>query len=136
MRTLIERSRIVGRRRWFVTLGGLLLALGVVSLPISTWDHEFASVGHLIGNEAIWWAYIAAMLLYVRLIERHPLSSIGFRRPGAANTAIGVLAGMAVLAVLGAMYFLVLPALHLSDSVAATANGGALMATPFWWRVV
>ena len=136
MRTLIERSRIVGRRRWFVTLGGLLLALGVVSLPFSTWDHEFASVGHLIGNEAIWWAYIAAMLLYVRLIERRPLSSIGFCCPGAANTAIGVLAGMAVLAVLGAMYFLVLPALHLSDSVAATANGGALMATPFWWRVV
>jgi len=136
MRSLVAHSKTAGRRRWPVALAGLLLALGVVSLPIGRWDHEFAGVGHLVGNEAIWWAYLAAMLLYVRRIERRPLASIGFRPPGAANLALGVLAGVAVLAMLGAMYFLVLPALHLGDSVAATANGGALMATPFWWRLV
>lgn len=136
MRSLVAHSKTAGRRRWPVALAGLLLALGVVSLPIGRWDHEFAGVGHLVGNEAIWWAYLAAMLLYVRRIERRPLASIGFRAPGAANLVLGVLAGVAVLAMLGAMYFLVLPALHLSDSVAATANGGALMATPFWWRLV
>lgn len=136
MRSLVAHSKTAGRRRWPVALAGLLLALGVVSLPIGRWDHEFAGVGHLVGNEAIWWAYLAAMLLYVRRIERRPLASIGFRPPGAANLALGVLAGVAVLAMLGAMYFLVLPALHLDDSVAATANGGALMATPFWWRLV
>jgi membrane protease YdiL (CAAX protease family) len=136
MRSLVVHSKTAGRRRWPVALAGLLLALGVVSLPIGRWDHEFAGIGHLVGNEAIWWAYLAAMLLYVRRIERRPLASIGFRPPGAANLALGVLAGVAVLAMLGAMYFLVLPALHLSDSVAATANGGALMATPFWWRLV
>jgi len=136
MSTLPAAARTAEKRRWTVILAGLLLALGPVSLPFSTWDHEFAGIGHLLGNEAIWWVYIAAMLLYVRKIERRPLSSIGFRPPGVGNTLIGVAAGAVVLAVLGAMYFLVLPALHLGDSVAATANGSALMATPFWWRLI
>ena len=136
MHALLAHARTIEKRRWSVILVGLLLALGPVSLPFSTWDHEFAGIGHLIGNEAIWWIYIAAMLLYVRKVERRPLSSIGFRVPGIGNTLIGVVAGVVVLVVLGAMYFLVLPALHLNDSVAATANGGALMATPFWWRLV
>lgn len=136
MQTLATRFKPVDRRTWLVTLAGLLLALGVVSLPFSEWDHEFAGIGHLLGNEAIWWVYIAAMLLYVRKVERRPLSSIGFRPPGIGNTLIGVAAGVVVLAVLGTMYFLILPALHLSDSVASTANGSALMATPFWWRLI
>lgn len=136
MQTPSARLKAVDRRRWMVTLGGLLLALGVVSLPFSDWDHEFAGIGHLIGNEAIWWLYLAAMLLYVRRIERRPLSSIGFRPPGIGNVSIGVAAGLVVLAILGAMYFVVLPALHLGDSVATTANGSALLATPFWWRFI
>lgn len=136
MRNVIDHLRAVDQRRRWTTAAGLLLALGPVSLPFSTWINEFADVRHLVGNEAIWWIYVAAILLYVRLVERRPLSSIGFRRLGAANAAIGVLGGVAVLAVLGTMYFVVLPALHLGDSVAATANGGALMATPFWWRLV
>ena len=124
------------KRRWTVTIGGLLLALGVVSLPFSDWIHEFADVRHLVGNEAIWWLYVAIMLLYVRAVERRPLSSIGFRAPGIKNIGIGIAAGILLVAVLGAMYFAVLPALHLNDSVGTTANGRALMATPFWWRFI
>ena len=136
MQSANAHPRVAGRRQWSTTLAGLLLALGPVSLPFSTWDHEFADVPHLVGNEAIWWVYVAAVLLYVRLVERRPLTSVGFRRLGATNAAIGILGGVAVLAVLGTMYFLVLPVLHLNDAVAATANGGALMATPFWWRLI
>ena len=136
MQTLASGFKAIDRRTRLVTLAGLLLALGVVSLPFSNWIHEFASIGHLLGNEAIWWIYIAAMLLYVRKVERRPLSSIGFRPPGVGNTLIGVAAGVVVLAVLGTMYFLVLPALHLADSAASTANGSALLATPFWWRFI
>lgn len=136
MQVLAARLRTVERRTWLVTLAGLLLALGVVSLPFSDWDHEFADVGHLVGNEAIWWIYIAAMLFYVRKVERRPLSSIGFRRPGLGNTLIGVAAGVVVLAVFAAMYFVVLPALHLGDAVASTASGSALMTTPWWWRFI
>ncbi|HWU77639.1 MAG TPA: type II CAAX endopeptidase family protein [Rhodanobacter sp.] len=136
MQTLIAHPGSAPKRPWIRTLVGLLLALGPASLPIGNWDHEFAGVGHLIGNEVIWWIYVAAMLLYVCKVERRPLTSIGFRRPGGRNVFIGMLAGMVVLLVLGTMYYLILPTLHLKDSVASTTNGAALMATPFWWRVI
>lgn len=136
MQAPVIRPKAAGRRGWPVVLAGLLLALGAASLPIGDWDREFAGTGHLVGNEAIWWAYVGAMLLYVQRIERRPLSSIGLRAPGPGNTLIGAVAGLVVLAAMGAMYFLVLPALHLDDSVAATANGRSLMATPLWWRLI
>jgi uncharacterized protein len=136
MHASVTAPDLTRRRKWWVTLVGLALALGVASLPIGDWDHEFAGVGHLVGNEAIWWIYVAAMLWYVRNVEHRPLSSIGFRTPSIGNIAIGLCAGLLITAVLGAMYFIVLPALHLSDSVASSANAGALMATPFWWRFI
>lgn len=136
MQTLVTRMKAIGKRQWLVTLAGLLLALGLVSLPFSDWDHEFASVGHLVGNEVIWWLYVAAMLLYVRKVERRLLASIGFRPLGVRNALVGIAAGGVVLIVLGMMYFLILPALHLNDSAATTANGSALLATPFWWRFI
>ena len=136
MNTLATEIEPIRKRKWLVTLVGLALALGVACLPIGDWDREFAGIGHLIGNEAIWWIYVAAILLYVRKIERRLLSSIGFRTPGISNIALGACAGLLITAVLGAMYFVVLPALHLNDSMASTSNAGALMATPFWWRFI
>ncbi|HEV7777939.1 MAG TPA: type II CAAX endopeptidase family protein [Luteibacter sp.] len=125
-----------GKARWPLTVLGLVLAFGIASLPFSDWIDEFAGVGHLIGNEAIWWIYVAAMLAYVRRVERRPLSSIGFRRPGTKNVVIGILAGVLITVTLGTMYLVILPALHLNDEVIATTNGSALMATPFWWRFI
>lgn len=136
MHNALARPNTMDKRRWLVSLMGLLLALGPVSLPFSIWDNEFAGVGHLIGNELIWWAYIAAILLYVRRVERRPLSSISFRSPGAANIALGALSGVVIFVALGLMYYLVLPALHLNDSAVVTTSGGALMATPLWWRFI
>ncbi|HWX67876.1 MAG TPA: CPBP family intramembrane glutamic endopeptidase [Rhodanobacter sp.] len=136
MNTLTTELQSTARRKWLVTLVGLALALGVACLPIGDWDHEFAGIGHLVGNEAIWWIYVAAVLWYVRKREYRPLSSIGFRTPGMKNIALGVGAGLLITAVLGAMYIVVLPALHLNDSVASTTNASALMATPLWWRFI
>jgi membrane protease YdiL (CAAX protease family) len=124
------------RRKWPVALVGIALALGTACLPIGEWDHEFSGIGHLVGNEAIWWIYVAAILLYVRKIERRPLSSIGFRTPGIRNIALGVCAGLLTTTVLGVMYLVVLPLLHLNDAVASSGNAGKLMATPLWWRFI
>jgi membrane protease YdiL (CAAX protease family) len=116
------------------SLAGLIFALGVASLPIGSWDNEFADTPHLIGNELIWGAVVGLLLLYVTGIERRPLSSIGLKAPGFKNIGIGIALGLLTIALLGVLYLQVLPALHLDDHIAASANAAALLATPFWWR--
>jgi membrane protease YdiL (CAAX protease family) len=111
---------------------GLLLALGIVSLPFSLWIDEFANVHHLLANEAIWWLYMVGMLVYVIRVERRPLSSIGFRRPRTSDIAIGFGAGIAILAALAFVYYLIFPVLHWDLS----QGMNPLAATPLWWRLI
>lgn len=111
---------------------GLLLALGIVSLPFSLWIDEFANVRHLIANEAIWWLYVTGMLFYVLRVERRTLSSIGFRRLGARDVAIGIGAGIAILAALACIYYLIFPLLDWDLS----QGMNRLAATPLWWRLI
>jgi membrane protease YdiL (CAAX protease family) len=106
---------------------GLALALGCGSLPFASWLDEFADTAHLVAHEAAWWALVAAMLAYVRRVERRPLASIGLRRPGLAELAIGVAAGLALVVVLGAIYLAV---------AGDEAQLEGLLATPAWWRAI
>jgi uncharacterized protein len=126
----------VAKRTWWATITGLILTLGVASLPIGDWDHELANVAHLVGNEAIWWTYVIVVLLYVRCVEKRPLSSIGFRKLDIKSAIIGIASGIMAISLLGTMYFVVLPALHLYDNAGGTPTGNALLATPFWWRFI
>jgi uncharacterized protein len=111
---------------------GILFALGMPCLPISKWENEFAGTSHLIGYEIIWWAAIAALLLYVRLVEKRPLSSIGFRSIGMWDVIWAILSGILILAALAGIYYGILPALHLTED----QQVGQLLATPFWWRLI
>ena len=112
------------------TIIGLLLTLGCGSLPFGTWDREFASVGHLVGNEVIWWALTGCVLLFVFFAERRKLSSIGFRGPGGKDVAAGIATGILVLAGFIFIYQVLFPVFHVSEA----RSVGALMATPLWWR--
>jgi hypothetical protein len=71
------------------TAVGLCLTLGVGSLPIPVWDHEFSDVSHLIVNELLYWSLVAVVLLYVIKVERRPLSfgdsASRTRRPASAS---------------------------------------------------
>jgi membrane protease YdiL (CAAX protease family) len=131
MTTTTLPAAMPARSRWRIWLG-LLLALGIVSLPFSLWIDEFANVRHLIANETIWWVYIVGMLVYVVGVERRSLSSIGFRRPGVRDIAIGIGTGIAILAALAFVYYLIFPLLHWDLS----QGMNQLAATPFWWRLI
>ncbi|GGA32331.1 CPBP family intramembrane glutamic endopeptidase [Dyella nitratireducens] len=98
------------------TLGGLLLALGGISLPFGSWLDSFAGLGHLIGNELIYWGLVAALLFYVVKVERRPLASVGFRRPGWMEWLLAFGTGVLILACLGLIYYVVFPALHWSEN--------------------
>jgi membrane protease YdiL (CAAX protease family) len=111
---------------------GLLLALVLPSLPIGAWDNEFADVPHLVANEIIWWALVAALLAHVHFVERRAWSSLGMRQPRWIEYPIALGAGVAMVVGLAAIYFVLLPALHLNED----AQVDALAATPFWWRFI
>ncbi len=114
------------------TAGGLLLTLGLGSLPYPIWDNEFADTAHLLGNEAIYWTLVAATFAYVVRVERRPLASIGLRMPTWRDAAIGFVFTVAVVAGLAALYLVVLPALGLGETQAIDQ----LAATPSWWLAI
>lgn len=112
---------------------GLLMSLGLPLLPLGKWGKAHSGLGTLLGGETLWWAAVAIILFYVVLIERRPLSSIGFRRPKRLDILAAI--GAAILGVGGivVIYAVLFPALHLHMN--KTAMEG-LLQTPFWYRVL
>ena len=103
---------------------GVVLAVGCACLPFAEWEHEF---DHLVLYELTWWLLVAGVLAYVRFVERRPLASIGFTAPRARDVAIAVVAGIAILGVLAAIYAL---------GPDETGKLATLTATPPWWRLI
>ena len=111
---------------------GLILTLVAGSLPYPVWIDEFASTTHLILNELIYWALVAATLAYVVKVERRPLASIGLRRPSLRDGLAAFAIAVATIAGLAALYLVVLPALHLDE----TQQVDKLTSAPTWWLAV
>ena len=117
-------------RKKLLALIGVLFALGFPAIPISRFFDEFANTRTLIGYELIWWAAVVALLAWVRFAGREPLSSIGFRRPGMKNIALGVATGIVSLAGLATILYVIFPALHINE----TQSIDQVMSMPLWWR--
>jgi len=119
----------VARNRILVLLG-LLIALGLPFAQISRWGKTYSGLGPLWGGESAWVTFFVIILLYVLLVERRPLSSIGFHRPKLWDVPVAVGAMIAIVigdAVIGTVE----ARLHLMVRPQITA----LYATPFWYRV-
>lgn len=114
------------------TIVGLLLTLGVGSLPFPVWDDELKDIPHMLGNEAIYWLLVVATLAYVALVEKRPLSSIGLRKLGVVDLFIGLAFAAGTVAGLAALYLVVLPALRLDEMHAFDT----LAAAPTWWLAI
>jgi uncharacterized protein len=98
-----------------LTLLGLALTLGCGSLPYPVWDHEFAGTSHMVANELIYWGLVALTLAYVLIAEKRPLASIGFRKPGVRDCLIAVAAAAVIISALAIIYYVLFPALHISE---------------------
>jgi uncharacterized protein len=122
-------------RRSVPTIIALLVTLGCAGLLLAKVRNELLGVGHFVGYELIWWTLIALLLLYVQLGERRPLTSIGFRRPGIWNILIGIAGGIALLAGLVGIYYVIFPALHFKEYPQVTQMMNQLLAKPRWWRL-
>lgn len=88
-------------------------------------------INPLWGGEVLWWALFVAVLLYVLLVERKSLASLGYRAPGVLDVVLGVIAAVVAVVGIGMIFQIVLPAMHLTVS----RQMGALIATPLLFRV-
>lgn len=123
---------IAPRRRWLPSVVGVLLALGFFSLPVGTWIHVDAGLANHVAYELIFWAWVAGVLLYVRRVERRPLSSIGFRTLGVKDGIIAILTGILLLALLALILLVIFPALHWNEN----SQDNAVLALPYWLNVL
>jgi len=125
-------TRVAKDRRFAWSAVGVVFALGFPMLPTGTWMNQFASAGHLVAYDAIWWAVVAIMVALVRVAERRPLSSIGVRPLGRTDVLVAIAAGIAILTGLAGIYYLVFPLLGVSEG----GQMDQLLATPLWWRCI
>ncbi|HEX3663958.1 MAG TPA: type II CAAX endopeptidase family protein [Rhizomicrobium sp.] len=111
---------------------GLLLALAVPFCHLGDLGGKLIGPDNPIAGEFLWWILLAAILLYVVVVERRPLSSLGYRRPGTADILLGIGAAIVMFLGTGIIFQLVLPALHLS----LKHNIAAMAAAPLWLRIL
>jgi uncharacterized protein len=122
-----------GRRpqRIIVTIVGLLFWLVATFLPIRLWSVRL--FGPLYGGTVLWWLLAVALCLYVLLVERHRLSSIGFRRVGWLDVLAGIVTGIVGIVGTIAIYVALFPALRIHPN---NALAESILRTPFAFRVV
>jgi membrane protease YdiL (CAAX protease family) len=84
-----------------------------------------------LGRRTLWWALFAAVVLYVVLVERNSLATLGYRAPGLMDVALGIIAALIAVVGIGMIFQIVLPAIHLT----VNRQMGALLAAPLLFRV-
>jgi membrane protease YdiL (CAAX protease family) len=109
-------------RRQGLIIGGLLVALAIPQLSFRNLLGLGRGVVEGLILEAIWWAIAAALITWILVVERSPLSSIGIRRPTwqtLGGAMIGTVVGMATVML---SYALILPSLGLEMNRGATSS--------------
>ena len=114
---------------------GLLIALVLPFIPLGRWIAPGEAIGALLAREAVWWVWLGIVLAWLLLVERQPVSSIGFRRPTWRTFVFAVLAAVIATAIMVFHYAVLGPALHVDTSVAEAVRA-RMMHTPYWCRVL
>lgn len=113
----------------WLTAAGLILVWGLPALGLPARLFPGAMLAAHLGREAMWWAFGAVALLWVGLIERKPLTSIGLRRPTLGTCGWGLLFVVPMIASVMLSYAVIFPALGLHQNMATTRS---LVMVPLW----
>jgi len=122
-----DTSRGTNRIRTAVVLA---LVLGLPLFHLANLGKLYGGLGTRWSGEAAWLTFVTLILAYVLVVERRPLSSLGFRRPTAFGLSLGVLAAIVIIAG-DAAISVVEAVLHLT----VKPQIAALFTTPLWFRV-
>jgi uncharacterized protein len=113
------------------SLIGLLLALGLGAALTRTAPVE-AALGTRLAFEALAWAAVAVLLAYVTAVEKRALASVGLRATSVRDCALGIGAGLVLVAGTVFLYLGLFPILLLSMNLSHVPN---TLAMPFWYRL-
>ena len=122
-------SNGISDARRITILFGLAVALLVPLLPLIPGGADIERIPGLAplpGHEAFFWALGAAVVLCVLIVERRPLSSIGWNGISWKTFAFGALGAVATLAFAGAVVMFCLPLMHLQMNSEALKKLAAL----------
>ncbi len=123
-------ARLSGRAKTLALIG-IVVAVGlplIAFLPFRLGG----STPPLFAREAIWWGMAALVILWVVIVERRPLSSIGIRRPGWGTLGWAIIGTIALMASVMLSFAVILPALGLTPNMEQT---GAIAGLPLWLLV-
>lgn len=118
-----------------LALCGLVAAVVLPLLPIGHWIAPGDSTAAWLSREAVWWLYALAILSWLVLAERLPLSSIGFRSPTWKTLLFAVLGLVAALFVFTIHFAVIVRLFHL-DTTGALEQQRAILSRPYWFRVL
>lgn len=110
-----------------------VMLIMILALPLPGWLVHGEGLAAEGARELVFWALTLALLAYVLLVERRPLSSIGLKPLNWKSIVFGVLGAVVMVGGMALIYTVVFPALGLSANEAGT---GAIAAFPFWFRVL
>ncbi|MGA7674939.1 MAG: CPBP family intramembrane glutamic endopeptidase [Rhizomicrobium sp.] len=89
----------------------------------------------LASRDVFWWPLLFLTLIYVKIVERKPLSSIGLNRPTWKTIIFGVGTAVLALLVIFPLTGLAMAHLHL-NSQAGSAIAQQIAGTPYWYRLL
>ena len=114
-------TRAIKRPESWKSWAALAAFLILSALPLGSWIAPGEGVASLVAY-AKWLGLAAAVLAWVMLVEKRPLSSIGIRRPGWDTFGWAMVMTVALVASMVLSYSLILPALGLELNRVATKS--------------
>ena len=112
------------------TLFGLFLALVCPEIIVLGMANGRSNVW---ARELLFWGLTIALLIYVTVVEKRPLKSIGLKRTSWRTLIFGICGGLVMLVGIGLIYGVVFRLLHLTMNIQAMAT---LLRLPFAARLL
>ncbi|MGA9668627.1 MAG: CPBP family intramembrane glutamic endopeptidase [Terracidiphilus sp.] len=114
---------------------GLTAVIVLPLLPVGRWIAPGDSLTALLTREMVWWIYAAAVVLWLAIVERLPLTSIGFRWPTWKTPLFAVVAAVAMLFIFALHMGVIVRVFHL-DTTRILEQQRMILSHPYWFRVL
>jgi membrane protease YdiL (CAAX protease family) len=116
-----------------LALLGPLIAIVLMQFPVARTLFPGATRSVVLLRELVPWAVACFVIIWVLLVERQPVASIGFRKPDKRSLRLACWTAAFISAVMIIQFFVVLPLLGLTH---AAEQRQQILALPWWMRLL